>query len=170
MSGELDDDDRTYLRLAVELSRSYRSDRRRWPFGALLVSKDKIIGRGFNRVVELSDPSAHAEIMALRAAGQALGGHEFADSVLYSSAEPCPMCLAACYWAAVSRVVFAATSRDLADSGFQDLAIYAQLARPTGLRSMREVAGEGDLRQDALAAVRDWAERRAYTGTRPSEP
>jgi tRNA(Arg) A34 adenosine deaminase TadA len=159
MSDDLDDDDLTYLRLAVELSRSYRSDGRRWPFGAVLVSGGEVIGRGFNRVAELSDPSAHAEITALRAAGHALGRHEFTGSVLYSSAEPCPMCLSACYWAAVSRVVFAATSRDLADSGFRDLAIYAQLARPAGRRSVREIAAGEDIREDALAAVRDWAKR-----------
>jgi len=160
MNAQLDDDDRNYLRLAVDLSRSHQGDRRRWPFGAVLVSGSKIIGRGVNRVAELGDPTAHAEIVALRAAGQALGRPEFADSVLYSSAEPCPMCLAACYWAAVARVVFAVTSRDLADAGIQDLAIYAQLAQPADLRSIREVAVGGDLREDALASVRDWAEQR----------
>jgi guanine deaminase len=160
MSAELDEDDRRYLRLAVELSSSYREHHRRWPFGAVLVSGDEIIGRGCNRVVELGDPSAHAEIMALRAAGQALGRHEFAGSVLYSSGEPCPMCLAACYWALVSRVVFAATTSDLAGHDFRDLAIYAQLARPAGERSIREVAAGAGMRDAALAAVRDWAERR----------
>ncbi len=73
MSGKLDDDDRRYLRMAVELSRSYRDDARRWPFGAVLVSQGEILGQGFNQVVELRDPSAHAEIMALRTAGRALG-------------------------------------------------------------------------------------------------
>jgi guanine deaminase len=96
MSGKLDDDDaRRYLRMAVELSRSYRDDPRRWPFGAVLAAKGKILGQGYNQVVELQDPSAHAEIMALRAAGRMLGQHVFEDSVLYSSSEPSPMCLAA---------------------------------------------------------------------------
>jgi tRNA(Arg) A34 adenosine deaminase TadA len=157
MPAELDDDDQRYLRLAVELSRSYRDDGRRWPFGAVLVSGGEIIGRGSNRVVELRDPSAHAEITALRAAGQTLGRHEFEGSVLYSSGEPCPMCLAACYWAAVSRVVFAVTSGDLASYGFQDLAIYAQLERPAGKRSIGEIASGAVLRDDALAAIREWA-------------
>jgi guanine deaminase len=159
MSGKLDDDDRRYLRMAVELSRSYRDDPRSWPFGAVLVREGKILGRGFNQVAELRDPSAHAEIMALRAAGGTLGQHAFDNSVLYSSAEPCPMCLAACYWASVSRIVFAATSRDLAECSFQDLAIYAELRLPAGRRSIREDADEEDLRQDALMAVRDWAQR-----------
>jgi len=114
MLGKLDDDDRKYLRVAVELSRSYRDDPRRWPFGAILVGQGKILGQGFNQVVELRDPSAHAEIMALRAAGRALGRHVFEDCVLYSSGEPCPMCLAACYWASIPRVVFAVTTHELA--------------------------------------------------------
>ena len=160
MSGKLDDDDRRYLRMAVELSRSYRDDARRWPFGAVLVSQGEILGQGFNQVVELRDPSAHAEIMALRTAGRALGRHVFEDSVLYSSSEPCPMCLAACYWASIPRIVFAATSRDLVEYDFQDLAIYTELGLPAGRRSMREDADEEGLRQDALMAVRDWAQRR----------
>jgi guanine deaminase len=160
MLGKLDDDDRKYLRVAVELSRSYRDDPRRWPFGAILVGQGKILGRGFNQVEELRDPSAHAEIMALRAAGRELGRHVFEDCVLYSSGEPCPMCLAACYWASISRVVFAATSRDLAEYDFQDLAIYAQLGQPAQSRSMREDADEEELRQDALTVVRDWTQRR----------
>ena len=160
MSGNLDDDDRRYLRMAVELSRSYRDDRRRWPFGAVLVGQGKVLGRGFNQVVELRDPSAHAEIMALRAAGRALGRHVFEDCVLYSSSEQCPMCLAACYWASVPRVVFAATSRDLAGYDFQDLAFYTELGLPAERRSMREDAGWKEVRQDALLAVQDWAQPR----------
>ena len=145
--------------MAVELSRSYGDDRRRWPFGAVLVGQGKILGRGFNQVVELQDPSAHAEIMALRAAGRTLGRHAFGDSVLYSSSEPCPMCLAACCWASVSRIVFAATSRDLAEYDFQDLAIYTELGRPPGSRSIREDSAGEELRHDTLMAVRKWAQR-----------
>jgi guanine deaminase len=161
MTAELSEEDQICLRTAVDLSRSYRNDRRRWPFGAVLVSRGEIVGRGSNQVEELHDPSAHAEIAALRAAGRSLGRHEFPGSVLYSSAEPCPMCLAACFWAAVSRVVFAATSRDLVGSGFQDLSIYAELAQPASLRSMPETGEEGELREDALAALREWAEQRS---------
>ena len=160
MSWELDDDDRRYLRMAVELSRSYRDDPRRWPFGAVVVSCGEVVARGFNQVVELRDPSAHAEVMALRAAGGALGRHALEDCVLYSSSEPCPMCLAACYWASVPRVVFAATSRDLAGYDFQDLAFYIELGLPAERRTMREDADRGELRQDALLAVQEWAQHR----------
>jgi guanine deaminase len=160
MSGELDDDDRRYLRMAVELSRSYGDDPRRWPFGAIVVGQGKVVGRGFNQVVELRDPSAHAEIMALRAAGGALGRHALEECVLYSSSEPCPMCLAACYWASVPRVVFAAPSRDLAGYDFQDLVFYTELGLPAGRRSMREDADREEVRREALLAVQDWAQRR----------
>jgi guanine deaminase len=152
----LDGDDRTFLRLAVELSRSYRVDQRRWPFGAILVADGEILGRGFNQVEELHDPAAHAEIMALRAAGRMLERHTLAGSVLYSSAEPCPMCLAACYWASVARVVFAATSYDLADCGFSDLAIYHEFGLPPGYRSMQEDTGGAELRHGAVTALQEW--------------
>jgi guanine deaminase len=159
MPVELDDDDRRFLRLAVELSRSYRDDQRRWPFGAVLVTDGKILGRGFNQVAELHDPAAHAEIMALRMAGRALGQHAFEGSVLYSSGEPCPMCLAACYWASVSRVVFAATSHDLAECGFRDLGIYRELGLPAEHRSIRQDAGEQEIRRDAVMALQAWGRR-----------
>ncbi len=97
--------------------------------------------------------------MALRAAGSSLGRHVLEDAVLYSSSEPCPMCLAACYWARVPRVVFAATTGDVAAFGLPDLAIYEELNAPAELRSLREDPGEDDLRQDATAVMRDWARR-----------
>jgi tRNA(Arg) A34 adenosine deaminase TadA len=98
--------------------------------------------------------------MALRAAGSALGRPALEDCVLYSSSEPCPMCLAACYWAAVPRVVFAATSRDLAGYDFQDLAFYTELRLPAERRTLREDADREELRQEALLAVQDWAQHR----------
>lgn len=156
---ELDDDDEKYLRLAVDLSRGYQADRRRWPFGAVLVAGGKILGQGVNEVTVLHDPTAHAEIMALRAAGSSLGRHTFEDSVLYTSGEPCPMCLAACYWASIPRIVFAATSYDLAECEFHDLAIYTELRQSIEHRSIREDEAGHELREAAVSAVRDWVQR-----------
>jgi guanine deaminase len=156
MRGNLDDEDRKYLQLAVELSRGYREDQSRWPFGALLVMDGEIAGQGVNQVVELHDPTAHAEVMALRAAGAAVGRHQFQRSVLYSSSEPCPMCLAACYWAAVPRIVFGATISDTADYGIRDRSIYAEFELPAERRSIQEDAADDDLREDACTALRDW--------------
>jgi guanine deaminase len=110
MAAQLDDRDRHYLRLAVELSRGFLHDERRWPFGALVVVEDQVVGQGVNQVVELHDPTAHAEVLALRAAGARLDRYHFEDGVLYARSQPCPMCPAACYWACLPRVVFGATS------------------------------------------------------------
>jgi guanine deaminase len=159
MHAHVDGRDLGYLRLAVELSRGYLHDDRRWPFGALVVVGDRVAGQGINRVEELHDPTAHAEVMALRAAAASLGRHLLEDGVLYSSSEPCPMCLAACYWACLPRVVFGATSYDVAACGLRDLQLYAELARPAAHRSMREDACGGDLRRDATAVLQDWARR-----------
>jgi tRNA(Arg) A34 adenosine deaminase TadA len=159
MAAKLDERDRCYLRLAVDLSCGFVHDERRWPFAALLVVDDQIVGQGVNRVVELHDATAHAEVLALRAAGGRLGRYHFEDGVLYASSEPCPMCLTACYWACLPRVVFGATSRDVAAHGLQDLQFYAELARPAAQRSIREDGGDGDLRRDATAILHDWARR-----------
>jgi tRNA(Arg) A34 adenosine deaminase TadA len=97
------------------------------------VTHGEVIGRGVNQVVELNDPTAHAEILALRAAGTTLRSHVIDDGVLYSSAEPCPMCLAACYWAGIPRIVFAATTHDAALSGIDDLRVYDGRRRSAGL-------------------------------------
>lgn len=157
MAARLDDRDRRYLRLAVELSRGFLFDERRWPFGALVVVDDQIVGQGVNRVVELHDATAHAEVMALRAAGARLGRYQFEDGVLYASSEPCPMCLTACYWACLPRIVFGATSYDVAACGLRDLQLYTEVMRPAVQRSMREDGDDGHLRKDAAATLQDWA-------------
>lgn len=155
----LDDTDRGYLRLAVELSQDYRADTRRRPFGALVVVAGEVAGRGVNQVVELADPTAHAEVMALRAAASTLGRHALDDGVLYSSAEPCPMCFAASYWAAIPRIVFAATTGDVARTEFADRQLYDQLRLPAGRRSISEDPGDEATRAEAVAVLRDWAAR-----------
>ena len=156
---ELTEADRRYLQRAVEISRGALEDGGKNPFGALVVVAGAVAGEGINRVAERHDPTAHAEVMALRAAGQALGRAAFEDGVLYSSCEPCPMCLTACYWARIPRVVYGATSHDAAACGFEDLQLYREIARPGGERRMREDAADGDLRASAAAALRGWADQ-----------
>jgi guanine deaminase len=116
--------DAKYLRVAIDLSRHALDDQGKTPFGVILVFNDEVVSEGTNSVIELFDPSAHAEVMALRNAAQKLERHLLPDSVLYSSSEPCPMCLTACYWARVSRLVFGATSYHVATYGFEDLQLY----------------------------------------------
>jgi len=156
-AGKLDEADRRYLQRAIEISRHALEDEGKTPFGAVLVLGDKIVGEGTSCVVELRDPTAHAEVMALRAVGAVLGRHLF-DGVLYASSEPCPMCLVACYWARVPRVVFGATSYDVATYGFEDLQFYRELTHASDQRSLQEDAAGDDLRQGAAAVLRAWAE------------
>jgi guanine deaminase len=151
-------DDETYLRMAIELSRHALEDQGKTPFGAILVLNGEVVSEGTSSVIELIDPSAHAEVMALRNAAQKLKSHLLPGSVLYSSSEPCPMCLTACYWAQVSRIVFGATSHDVATYGFEDLQLYRELATGAGERSLAEVGAEEPLRGQAAAVLRDWAE------------
>jgi guanine deaminase len=163
MPAHLDDADRRYLARAIEISRRALEDEGKTPFGALVVVDDKVVGEGTSQVVELRDPTAHAEVMALRAAGTALGRHIIEDGVVYSSSEPCPMCLIACYWARVPRVVYAATSHDVATYGFEDLQFYRELTRPGGERSVEEVAAGGELREAAVDGLRAWTQTLPFT-------
>lgn len=166
MSGNLDDADRHFLQSAIQVSRRALEDDGKTPFGALVVVGGQIAGEGTSRVVELRDPTAHAEVMALRAAGETLGTHLFETGVMYCSSEPCPMCLAACYWARLPRLVFAATSHDVATSGFEDLQLYRELALQRDQRALREDTADDDLRGEAAGALRAWADKLPF----PVEP
>lgn len=163
MPAHLDETDRRYLERAIEVSRRALDDEGKTPFGALVVVDDKVVGEGTSQVVELRDPTAHAEVMALRAAATALGRHIIEDGVLYSSSEPCPMCLIACYWARIPRVVFGATSHDVATYGFEDLQFYRELTRPGEERSVQDVAAGGELREAAVAGLRAWTKTLPFT-------
>lgn len=100
------------------------------PFGAVVVTADGQVFEGVNRVTATNDPTAHAEITAIRAAGSGLGSFDLGGAVLYTSCEPCPMCLGAALWARIDRVVFAADRHDAAEAGFDDAAFYAYFERP----------------------------------------
>jgi tRNA(Arg) A34 adenosine deaminase TadA len=106
------------------------------PFGALLVRNGEILATGTNGVTSLNDPTAHAEVQAIRAACAAIGDFRLGGCELYASAEPCPMCFAAAYWARVDRVYYAATRRDAALAGFDDARIYDELAVAEERRSL----------------------------------
>ncbi len=120
------------LRLASDSARNGGG-----PFGAVIARGGEIIANGSNQVTASNDPTAHAEVVAIRAACQHLSTFRLDDCVLYASCEPCPMCLAAIYWARIPRVVFAATRADAARAGFDDEVIYAELARPLAERTVQ---------------------------------
>jgi len=150
--------DENYLRMAINLSRHALEDQGKTPFGAIVVLDGEIVSEGTSSVIELIDPSAHAEVMAVRNAARKLERHLLPGSVLYSSSEPCPMCLTVCYWAQVSRLVFGATSYDVATYGFEDLQLYRELATSREQRSLPEVGADGPLRDLASDVLRNWAE------------
>lgn len=130
------------------------------PFGAVVVRDGVVVAEGANRVVLDHDPSAHAEVQALRAAGAALGTHDLAGCEVYSSCEPCPMCLAALYWARVDRVWFAATREDAAAAGFDDARLYREVALAP---DDRELPVTGVDREAGRAPFAAWAANAART-------
>jgi guanine deaminase len=132
-------DHEAFLRLAVAEAVRGVEDRRGGPFGALVVKDGVVIGRGCNQVTSSHDPTAHAEVVAIRAACAALGAFQLENCDVYASCEPCPMCLGALYWARPRAVYFAATQKDAAAAGFDDSFIYDELARPADQRRLRVV-------------------------------
>lgn len=159
MSAALSDSDHRFLQQAIDISRHALEDQGKTPFGAIVVVGDEVVGEGTSSVVELSDPTAHAEVMALRHAGATLQRHLLEDGIMYASSEPCPMCLAACYWARLPRIVFGATSNDVAEMGFEDLQFYRELSLPAENRFLRENAAEGTLRERATEVLQAWADQ-----------
>jgi len=124
------------------------------PFGCVIVKDGKVIARGVNRVTQTNDPTAHAEVVAIRAACEALDDFQLSGCELYTSCEPCPMCMAAVYWARPDRVYFGATKQDAAAAGFDDSMIYEEFALPYEKRRI-PVAQVG--RDEALQAFAAWA-------------
>ena len=140
------------IRLSLEMMRAGKGG----PFGAIVVRDGEIIGRGWNQVTSANDPTAHAEIVAIREACRKAGAFFLEGAELYASCEPCPMCLSAAYWARMSRVYYAASRRDAADAGFLDEMIYEELAREP---SQRRIPCIGLGREQALAAFREWKQK-----------
>lgn len=146
-----------HLARAVQLARDAVEEGGR-PFGAVVVVDGRIVGEGANRAALENDPTWHAELAAIRAAATALGSPHLEGATVYSSGEPCAMCLAACYWAGIDRVVHGATVEDATAAGFPVGDIYRELALP-GER--RRVATVHVADEAAVALLRSWAERRS---------
>ena len=124
------------MRRAVEISKERMRAGDGGPFGAVVVENGKIIGEGNNRVTTANDPTAHAEMVAIRQACRAKGTHDLSGCEIFTSCEPCPMCLAAIYWARLDRMYYANTREDAAHIGFDDALIYGEIAKPIGERSL----------------------------------
>lgn len=128
--------DKMYLSQATDLAREGIRTGRGGPFGCVIVRNGEVIGQGSNAVTSTNDPTAHAEIVAIREACRRLGHHQLTECTLYASCEPCPMCLGAIYWARPVRVVYGATRRQAAAAGFDDDLIYREIGLPQADRKI----------------------------------
>ena len=144
-----------FLQRAIELAVQNVKDRRGGPFGAVIVRDGTIIAEGTNLVTTSLDPTAHAEVVAIRKACAVLQSFELKGCVVYASCEPCPMCLAAIYWSRAERVYFAASREDAAAAQFDDEFLYRELSLPVERRSLPM---EQELREEAIAAFDAWRE------------
>ncbi len=145
-----------YMQRAAEISRQKMLAGEGGPFGAVVVRDDSILGEGWNRVTSTADPTAHAEIVAIRDACSRVGSFTLEGALIYTSCEPCPMCLAAIWWARISRIYYANTRNDSARIGFDDAEIYQEVTRDLTDRRIPLVHCPN---QEAVQAMREWTEK-----------
>lgn len=142
-----------FLREAIRLSHEKTAAGEGGPFGAVIVKAGEIIGRGWNRVTSANDPTAHAEMEAIREACSHLGTFSLKGCEIYASCEPCPMCLSAIYWARLDALYFAASRTDAAEAGFDDALLYKEIVKPV---IGRVLATEQHLQSEAKQALDAW--------------
>ncbi len=154
--------DATFLREAIDLAREALDDDVGGPFGAVVVRDERVVGRGRNRVLADRDPTAHAEVLAVRDACRHLDTHDLSGCTVYASSEPCPMCLGALFWARVERIVYAVDRQGAAQAGFDDARFYEQMCTTENERSVRM---EHHADPEARRVMDAWsrrADRRSY--------
>ncbi len=147
--------DEKWMQQAIELAKKSleANDAQGGPFGAVIVKDGKVIGSGYNQVVALKDPTAHAEMQAIRDACKTIDDFDLSECELYTSCEPCPMCLSAIYWARITKVYYAGTSKDAERIGFIDQFIFDELAKDI---HDRNITDEQLLRDDAVKVMQSW--------------
>ena len=143
----------SFLERAIEVGRQAMLQGKGGPFGAVIARGDEWIAEGSNEVTSALDPTAHAEVVAIRAACRTLGHHSLSGCQIYASCEPCPMCLGAIYWARGDALYFAASREDAQAIGFDDARIYEELVRPAGERTLPTRQA---LREEARAMMQGW--------------
>ena len=146
-------DNSTFMMEAIRLSVANVEEGRGGPFGAIVVKDGKIIARGVNQVTSSNDPTAHAEVVAIREACKVLNSFQLEGCEIYTSCEPCPMCLGAIYWARPDKLFYANSKEDAAAIQFDDQFIYEEIARPV---SERKLFTRQLLREEALEAFKKW--------------
>lgn len=144
----------TFMKEAIRLSFETMRNNTGGPFGAVVVKDGEIIARGFNKVVSSNDPTAHAEVVAIREACKNLNSFQLDGCEIYTSCEPCPMCMAAIYWARPTKVYYANSKVDAANIGFDDNFIYEELELPY---EKRHIPLERIMPDEALEAFKEWS-------------
>lgn len=148
--------DEYFMRYAISLAQNGIDENAGGPFGAIVVRGGEIIGEGCNQVTSTNDPTAHAEIVAIREACRKLNSFQLEDCTIYTSCEPCPMCLGAIYWARPDQLFFACTREDAARVGFDDHFIYEEIERPFEERRIKSL---NFLRDEGLTVFTNWANK-----------
>ena len=145
-----------FMQAAIELSRQGSENNEGGPFGCVIVKGDAIVARGNNKVLLQNDPTAHAEVVAIRDACQTLGQHQLDDCEVFTSCEPCPMCLGALYWARPKKIYYANTRQDAAKIGFDDSMIYEEVCSSP---ENRKIPIQPLYREEAIKVFDEWEKR-----------
>lgn len=147
--------EKDFMALAISLSEKGVQNNDGGPFGCVIVKDGKIVGEGWNKVTSTNDPTAHAEVVAIRDACKNLGSFQLEECEVYTSCEPCPMCMGAIYWARPKRVYFAGTREDAADAGFDDSFIYTELQKDMHHRHIPMIPLDREGAQKVFLAWKD---------------
>ena len=156
-----DDQDQLYLNQAIQLA-MHSVELGGGPFGAVIVKDDVVIGQGHNQVTIINDPTAHAEVSAIRNACANQQHFDLSGATLYASCEPCPMCFAAIYWARIKRIVYAATGSEAAEAGFDDNRIAIEICQPYESRSIKMEHHDCKNRQQSFMLWQKKSDKIAY--------
>ncbi|SHI31625.1 tRNA(Arg) A34 adenosine deaminase TadA [Mesonia phycicola] len=154
------EEDKNFMRRAISLAQEGMNANAGGPFGAVVVKNGEIIAEGYNKVTSTNDPTAHAEVTAIRKACENLKTFQLDDCILYTSCEPCPMCLGAIYWARFKKVYYALEQTDAATIGFDDAFIYKEIELQPENRSIPFAA---ILREEALPVFQEWDKKENRT-------
>ena len=146
-------DDKYFIREAIKQADKGINNNEGGPFGAIVVKNGEIVGRGNNKVTSTNDPTAHAEMVAIRDACKNLNSFQLDDCVIYSSCEPCPMCLGAIYWARPKKLIFASSREDASDAGFDDSLIYNEIGLP---KEKRLIETQQILQDEGIVIFDKW--------------
>ena len=152
----MDDNDIRFMRRAIELAQNGVDTNLGGPFGCVIAKNGDIIGEGCNQVTSSNDPTAHAEIVAIREACRTLNSFQLNGCFVYTSCEPCPMCLGAIYWARPAAIFFAGTRDDAAAAGFDDELFYDEIEKPN---EQRQLSMKNLLRDEALNVFQRWNDK-----------